>query len=82
MCYGKVVTTVVENMVKKNRSRFSHCGSFDHPNLQSLNESGFVFLGLPTEVLRIWGFFYYTARKVLKLHFQQCMPPQILKLHS
>ena len=29
--------SLVENMVKKNRSRFPICGSFDHPDLQSHN---------------------------------------------
>jgi hypothetical protein len=37
-------TPLVESVVKKNRSRFSHCGSFDHPNLESLNDYMFVFM--------------------------------------
>jgi hypothetical protein len=31
-------------MVKKEPRSFSHCGSFDHRDLQSLNECIFVFL--------------------------------------
>ena len=34
---------LVEYMVKKEPQSFSHCGSFDHPDLQSLNECIFVF---------------------------------------
>jgi hypothetical protein len=35
---------------KKEPHSFSYCGSFDHPNLQSLNECRFVFFGLSTEI--------------------------------
>jgi hypothetical protein len=38
---------------------FVHCGSFDHPDMHSLNEYKFSLFGLPTEVLGIWGFFIY-----------------------
>ena len=40
---------------KKEPQSFVHCGSFDHPDMHSLNDYKFVFLGLPTEVLGIWG---------------------------
>jgi len=36
--------SLVENIAKKNRSRFFHCGSFDQPNLQPFNDYIFVFL--------------------------------------
>jgi hypothetical protein len=38
---------------------FSHCGSFDHPDLQSINEMQICFFGLPTEILRIWELLIY-----------------------
>jgi hypothetical protein len=51
-------TTLVENIAKKDPQSFSHHGSFDHPNLQSLNDYNFFPLGLPTKILGILGFFY------------------------
>jgi hypothetical protein len=39
---------------KKEPQSFSHCGSFDHHDLQSVNDWRFVFFGLPTDILRIW----------------------------
>ena len=41
---------------KKESQLFSHCDSFDHPNLQSLNNYKFFF-GLPTHILEIFGTF-------------------------
>jgi hypothetical protein len=38
---------------KKEPESFSHCSSFDHLDLQSLNDYIFVFFGLPVEILRI-----------------------------
>ena len=38
--------SLVENMVKKEPQSFSHCGSFDHHDLQPLNDCIFVFLVL------------------------------------
>jgi hypothetical protein len=43
--------------VKKKPKLFSHCGSFDHPDLQSLNNYKFDFLGLPPRISRILGLF-------------------------
>ena len=43
---------------KKESQSFVHCGSFDHPDLHSLNDSNFVF-GLQTEVLGIWEILIY-----------------------
>jgi len=34
---------LVENMVKKEPQLFVHCGSFDHPNLQSQNDYKIFF---------------------------------------
>ena len=44
---------------KKEPQSFVQCGSFDHPDLHSLNDYNFVFFGLPTEVLGIWGLLIY-----------------------
>jgi hypothetical protein len=44
---------------KKELQSFVHCGSFDHPDLQSLNDCRFSFFGLPTEFLGIWGLLIY-----------------------
>jgi hypothetical protein len=41
---------------KKEPQSFSHCGSFDHPDLQSLNDCIFVFVGFTTVILKFWGF--------------------------
>jgi hypothetical protein len=53
MTIPKLEYPLVEKLVKKNRSRVSICGSFDHPDMHSLNDYKFVFFGLPTEVLGI-----------------------------
>ena len=34
---------------------FSHCDSFDHPDMQSLNDCIFVFFGFTTAILNFWG---------------------------
>ena len=44
---------------KKEPQLFSHCDSFDHPDQQSVNDCKFVFFGLKTEILRIWGLLIY-----------------------
>jgi hypothetical protein len=46
-------------MLQKKPQLFFHCGSFDHPNLQSLKRLHIVFFGLPTKNLRIWGLLIY-----------------------
>jgi hypothetical protein len=38
---------------------FSHCGSFDHLDKQLLNDYKFVFIGLPTKLLGIFGILIY-----------------------
>ena len=41
---------------KKEPQLFYHCGSFDHPDLQSLNNCKFVcFFGFTTAILKLWG---------------------------
>ena len=40
---------------KKEPQSFSHCGSFDHHAMQSLNNCRFVFLDLPTNTFGILG---------------------------
>jgi hypothetical protein len=42
----------------KEPQLFFHCGSFDHPDLQSLNEC-IYFFDLSSEFLRIWGLLIY-----------------------
>ncbi len=44
---------------KKEPQLFSHCSSFDHHALQSLNNCRFVFLDLPTDTLGILGLVIY-----------------------
>ena len=53
------VLTLLDNMAKKELQLFSHCGSFDHHALQSLNNCRFVFLNLPTGTLDILGLVIY-----------------------
>jgi hypothetical protein len=42
--YTKIDTNTSRKHGKKEPQSFSHCGSFDHLDLQSLNECKFVFL--------------------------------------
>ena len=49
----------LKNMANKEPQSFSHCGSFDHHALQSLNNYRFVFLDLPTNTLGILGLVIY-----------------------
>ena len=44
---------------KKEPQSFSHCGSFDHHDQQSVDDCRFVFFGLQIEILRIWGLLIY-----------------------
>ena len=37
------ILSLVENMVQKEPQSFVHCGSFDHPDLHSLNNYKFLF---------------------------------------
>ena len=55
--------TLVENMVKKNRTHY-HCGSFDHHALQSLNKYMFVFLDLPTDTLNMLRLVIYRGKSL------------------
>jgi hypothetical protein len=52
---AKVELTLVENMVENNGSR----SSFDHPDLQSLKDSKFVFFGFTAAILRLWRHIIY-----------------------
>ena len=40
--------SLIENMVKKEPKLFDHCGSFDHLDLQSLNDYKFLFFCFTT----------------------------------
>jgi hypothetical protein len=40
---------------KKEPRSFVHCGSFDHPDLQSLNDYIFFFFSFRIEILKFWG---------------------------
>ena len=44
---------------EKEPQLFSHCGSFDHHAMQSLNICIFVFLDLPIDTLGVVGFVIY-----------------------
>jgi len=46
---------------KKSQS-FSHCGLFDHPDLQLLNDCRFYFFCLPTTILGILGLLIYCLK--------------------
>jgi hypothetical protein len=46
---------LVENMVKKYPQSFVHCGSFDHPDLQSLNDCRFLFFVLRLQFYNFGG---------------------------
>ena len=61
MRMGPAVLTLVKKHGSKEPQSFSHWGSFDHPNLQSLNKCNylFIYLCLLTKILRIWGLLIY-----------------------
>ena len=44
---------------EKEPQSFVHCGSFDQPALQSLNDCKLCFFDISTENLGIWGFVIY-----------------------
>ena len=39
----------------KESQSFSHCGLFDHPDLQSLNDCRFFFFCFTVIILNFWG---------------------------
>ena len=43
LCMNLYIPTLVENMAKKEPQLFSHCVSFDHPDLQSHNDYKTLF---------------------------------------
>jgi len=61
--------SVVENMVKKPQL-FSHCGSFDHPDLQLLNNCGFVIFGFTTAILKLWGHVIHRWKGIFKKYIE------------
>ena len=66
---------------KKELRLFFHCGSFDHPHMQSLNDCKFVFLVFMTVVFQIPG----ACNTTLEMYFQDLSSgvlkvPQIPKI--
>ena len=59
-----------KKLCDKEPQSFSHCGSFDHLALQSLNNCRFVFLHLLADTLGILGLVVYRW-KGLKIPLQQ-----------
>jgi hypothetical protein len=58
-CHTHTFFTTSRKHGKKESQSFVHCSSFDHLDLQSLNDCKFFFFGLPTEFLGIWGLLIY-----------------------
>ena len=54
------------------------CDSFDHPDLQSLNNNKFIF-GLATQILGIWGHVAYHW-KILENPFPILHAPKKIKI--
>ena len=59
-------------MAKKELQSFSHCGSFDHPCMQSLNDYKISFFILRLRNQKFWGV-WYTVGKVFWRSFQWCI---------
>ena len=55
---------------KKEPQSFSHCGSFDHLDLQSLNNCIFVFLGFMTAILKFWGHIIHCWKDIFKTYLE------------
>jgi hypothetical protein len=49
------ITSTSRRHREKKPQSFSHCGSFNHPDLQSLNDFIFLFLFFATVNLKFWG---------------------------
>jgi hypothetical protein len=61
---------------------FSQCGSFDHSDLQSLNDCKFVFWVLQLK-FQDFGGMLYTVGKIFSMPFQRYITcPQILKISA
>ena len=61
---------------KKEPQLFYHCGSFDHHDLQSLNNCIFAFT---TAILKIWGHVIHRWKGIFKTYVT-VKSPQILKI--
>ena len=65
---------------EKELQSFSHCGSFDHHGLQSLNDYKILFFILRLQKLMFWGV-WYTIGKVFSRRFQRYITsPKIPKV--
>ena len=68
---------------EKEPQSFPHCGSFDHPDRQSLNDCRFGFFHLPTEIAGSWGLAIYRWRILINTFSNGVLhAPKILKLQS
>ena len=69
---------------KKEPQSFSHCGSFNHHALQSLNNYRFVFLDFPTDTLGILGLVIYRWKSLENtlLMVMVCHTPQGIQVYS
>jgi hypothetical protein len=56
-----VIYTSRKHCEKESQS-FFHCGFFDHPDVQLLNDYKFVFFGLPAKILGILGLLIYRLK--------------------
>jgi hypothetical protein len=64
--WSKMVYNTSRKHGKKELQSFSHCGSFDHPNMQSLNDIKFVFLGFTIAILKFWGHVIHHWKGIFK----------------
>ena len=66
----KGLQSCVRSNPEKDSQSLFHCGSFDHPGLPSHNDYKNLIFIFQLQYYMFWGM-WYTARKVLKIHFQQ-----------
>ena len=78
---GNISLNTSRKLCEKESHSFSHCDSFDHPNLQALNDCIFVSSVYPLKCQEFWGLLY-TVEKVLKKLFQKVYytPPKTVKI--
>jgi hypothetical protein len=64
---------------KKELQSFVHCGSFDHPDLQSLNDCTFIFGGFMIAILKFWGHVIHHWKGIFKTFPALYQNPQFPK---
>ena len=60
-----ILFSVVKNYTKKDPQSVSHCGFFDHPDLQSLHNYSFFFF-----LLQLWCYTFRACNIPLEKYFQ------------